>query len=304
MSETPAVAKPPLDEVMLAMDVVDTLRHRERVVERALSADAQDKELVARLKEIYAGQGIAVSDEILERGVKDLRENRFVYTPPAPGAGVTLARLYVSRGRWGKPLFLIVGVVAAVLIGYQLLVRGPAEARIAALPAELEQAYAAVVAESEAPAVETRADAARRDGQLALERDDYGAARAAIAALDGLHATLLQQYELHVVSRPGELSGVWRVPDANPGAQNYYLIVEAIDADGKRLTLPIRNEEDGKTYRVSRWGQRVDEATFRAVAADKQDDGIIQNDVVGVKQRGDLAPKYRAGVLGGAITKW
>jgi hypothetical protein len=155
MSETPAVAKPPLDEVMLAMDVVDTLRHRERVVERALSADAQDKELVARLKEIYAGQGIAVSDEILERGVKDLRENRFVYTPPAPGAGVTLARLYVSRGRWGKPLFLIVGVVAAVLIGYQLLVRGPAEARIAALPAELEQAYAAVVAESEAPAVET-----------------------------------------------------------------------------------------------------------------------------------------------------
>jgi hypothetical protein len=94
------------------------------------------------------------------------------------------------------------------------------------------------------------------------------------------------------------------VPDANPGAQNYYLIVEAIDADGKRLTLPIRNEEDGKTYRVSRWGQRVDEATFRAVAADKQDDGIIQNDVVGVKQRGDLAPKYRAGVLGGAITKW
>ena len=34
-----AMLASPLDEVMLAMDVVDTLRHRERILERELSAD-------------------------------------------------------------------------------------------------------------------------------------------------------------------------------------------------------------------------------------------------------------------------
>lgn len=304
MSDTEVVEKAPLDEVMLAMDVVDTLRHRERVVERALSADEQDKQLIARLKEIYAGQGIEVSAAILERGVKDLRENRFVYTPPAPSFGRTLARVYVSRGRWGKPLGIVVALVAVVLLGYQLFVRGPELAAIAALPAELEQTYSAVVAAAEEPEVQAQAGTMHTDGELALERADYGGARAAIADLDGLRDTLLEQYELRVQSRPGELSGVWRIPDANPSAQNYYLIVEAVDADGKRLTLPIENEEDGKTYRVSRWGQRVDAATFRAVAADKQDDGIIQNDVVAEKVRGKLEPDYRPGVLAGTITEW
>ena len=77
MTETPVKDKAPLDEVMLAMDVVDTLRHRERIVERALSTEDQDRQLVERLREIYAGQGIEVSDAIIERGVRDLREDRF-----------------------------------------------------------------------------------------------------------------------------------------------------------------------------------------------------------------------------------
>jgi len=304
MSQDATQEKTPLDELMLAMDVVDTLRHRERVVERAMSAEEQDRQLIARLKEIYAGQGITVSDEVLARGVKDLREDRFVYTPPQPGFGVSLARLYVSRGRWGKPLTFVLGLVAAVLIGYQLLVRGPELAAIAALPAALEAEYSTVVAATEAPDVEADAGVMLHDGQLALEREDYGGARAAITELSGLRETLLQEYELRVQSRPGELSGVWRIPDQNPGAQNYYLIVEAIDPGGGRLTLPVRNEEDGKVSRVSHWGVRVDEATFQSVANDKQDDGIIQEAVVGVKRRGSVEPDYRPGVLGGAITQW
>ena len=100
MSETRAPAKPPLDEVMLAMDVVDTLRHRELIVQRELSADHRDQQLIERLRGIYAGQGIEVSDDVLERGVRDLRENRFVYVPPAPSLSHTLARIYVSRRRW------------------------------------------------------------------------------------------------------------------------------------------------------------------------------------------------------------
>ena len=68
--------------------------------------------------------------------------------------------------------------------------------------------------------------------------------------------------------------------------------------------MPIKSEEDGKTARVKEWGLRVDEATYNGVAADKRDDGIIQMDVVGSKQRGHLNPEYSVATTGAAITKW
>ena len=297
-------SKAPLDEVMLAMDVVDTLRHRERVVERALSAEEQDRELVARLREIYAGQGIEVSDTVIERGVEDLRANRFVYAPTAPSFERTLARIYVSRRRWGVPAGIAGGVLAAALVGYQVFVAGPERAANATLPGELEQAYTAVVDLAEAPAVDAEAGTIFGDGQLALEGGDYSAARAAVAELDGLLATLRLEYEVRVVSRPGESSGIIRGPEDDPQVENLYLIVEAVDADGNRLTVPVTNEEDGGIERVSRWGQRVEAAAFEAVRSDKQDDGIIQEAVMGEKRRGRLLPDYGPGVLGGAITDW
>ena len=289
---------------MLAMDVVDTLRHRELVVERALSADEQDARLVERLREIYAGQGIEVSDAIIERGVKDLREDRFSYTPTAPSVGRTLASRYVSRGRWAKPLVAVIVLVALAVVGYESLIRGPQQAAIAALPDELQQTYTATVDLAEAPAVDAQAEAIRDDGQLALANKDYAGARGAIGELEALRTALAQTYEVSIRVAQGELSGVWRIPDANEAAQNFYLVVEAIDGDGNRLSLPIANEEDGRTYNVRRWGQRVDEATFQAVAADKADDGIIQNNRIGEKRRGVLEPEFRPGVLSGSITNW
>ena len=50
---------------MLAMDVVDTLRHRRALVERELKSADRDRALKKRLKEIYAEQGIDVPDEVL-----------------------------------------------------------------------------------------------------------------------------------------------------------------------------------------------------------------------------------------------
>lgn len=294
----------PLDEVMLAMDVVDTLRHRERVVERALSSEEQDRQMVVRLREIYAGQGIEVSDAVLERGVRDLRANRFVYTPAPPSFGRSLARLYVSRGSWGKPVAALVGLVAVIAVGWQVFVRGPEQAAIAALPAALEQAHAAVDAVTEVATIEADAESLRSDGELALARRDYRGTRAAIASLDRLQAALVTEYEVRVVYGPGELSGFFREPEDNPGAQNYYLVVEAVDARGNRVPRPITNEETGRTVNATRWAQRVDAATYDATVADKRDDGIIQNAVLGEKRRGALDPELRAGVLPGAITEW
>lgn len=293
-----------LDEVMLAMDVVDTIRHRELIVERELNSEERRNELVERLKSLYAAQGLDVPEHVLAEGVAALEEDRFAYTPPEPGLQTTLARWYVGRSRWGKPLVAVLALAAAVLIAWQLLVVRPEAGRIAALPTTLQTSYQAAMDAAATDDAKDRASALLAQGEAALERGDAEAAAETIGALESLETQLARRYELHVVSRPGELSGVWRVPEANPGARNYYLIVEAVDDGGGTIALPIRNEEDGQVYTVQKWGIRVDRDDFERIAADKRDDGIIQDYVLGVKERGQLEPRYRIATSGAAITSW
>src|SRR5690606_25063934 len=145
MNEVAVKEKARLDELMLAMDVVDTLRHKELVLARELDADERDEQLLARLREVYKAQGIEVSDAVLADGVRALREERFVYRPPAAGVGRSLAHLYVTRARWGKWVGGGAAVVAVALLAFQLFVRGPQLAALAELPADLEGAYQGIV---------------------------------------------------------------------------------------------------------------------------------------------------------------
>jgi hypothetical protein len=81
-------------------------------------------------------------------------------------------------------------------------------------------------------------------------------------------------------------------------------VVEAIGTEGKPLSLPITNEENSQTETVTMWGVRVPEATYRAVEADKRDDGILQRNILGLKEFGFLEVDYVLPVLGGAVTRW
>jgi hypothetical protein len=299
-----AADKRPLDDIMLAMDVVDTLRHQQLLVERELKSEDRDEKMKQRLREIYASQGIDVPDDVLEQGVAALRQGRFVYDPPPPGLRTALARLYVSRGTWGRPLLLVAGVVFAVWLAYALLIRGPAERASAALPARLESQYEQLVKLAKGPLASEQAEALMAEGRSALRQEDEKGVEFALEQMAALERDIDREYELRIANRPGERSGVWRIPDANPGARNYYIVVEAIDRHGGLVDVPVVNEEDGKTYRVSQWGLRVDESFFRRVADDKTDDGIIQNNRFGVKRRGYLTPEYLMPTTGDAITRW
>jgi hypothetical protein len=306
MNDADAVVKEraPLDELMLAMDVVDTLRHKELVLARELSAEDRDAKLLEQLRGIYTSQGIVVTDEILQRGVDALREERFLFPQPEPSLARTLAYAYVTRGRWGKVAGAGVAAAAVALIAMQLLVWGPAQREATEVPAELTAAYQAVDAVTDDPAAMELARAQLATGETAIAQGDYDAARAATAELETLNVRLNLQYELRVVSRPGADSGFWREPDVNSRARNYYLVVEAIAPDGEALRLPITSEEDQRTRSVRAWGLRVDQATFERAVADKQDDGIIQNNVVGRKRRGVLEREYTVPTTGAAITEW
>lgn len=313
MSTTTATAeKAPLDEVMLAMDVVDTLRHRQDLVERELAGDAREKQLIDKLREIYHQQGIEVTDAVLMAGVKALEESRFVYTPPKPSLGVSLAKLYVGRKKWGPAALAIALVLVVGLGGYFFAYRPYQQAQVEGarvelsekLPAEMDALYQSIFEETKVQQAVTQAEQMRTRGKTAAAEGNRTGAQQAIASLTGLRDQLRQEYQLRIVNRDGQKTGFWTFPEINTAATNYYVVVEAVGSDGKPLTLPIVNEENGQTENVSIWGVRVPESTYRAVENDKKDDGILQRNVLGVKEYGFLDVDYVMPVLGGAVTRW
>ena len=294
----------PLEDLMVAMDVVDTIRHRHLIVERELDAAGRRKRLIERLREIYTAQGIEVTDAALEAGVNALEKERFAYSGTPESFSASLARIYVRRGRWLKPLVVLASLIAVVWLAWYFTVQLPQDRLYAELPAELQSIHARIISQSRSDDANTRASELLAEGRRAIDAESFAAAEAAREELDRLREELELAYEIRIVSRPGESSGVWRIPEVNEDARNYYLIVEAIDGRGNALVRDVRNEEDGRLYRVRKWGVRVDVATFEAVAADKRDDGIIDNFVLGSKNAGYLQPEYRLPTTGATITEW
>src|SRR5262249_25870635 len=162
----------PLDELMLAMDVVDTLRHRELMLEREVEAGDREEKLLARLREIYTAQGITVTDDVLAQGVRALREERFVYTAPTPTFSRSLAKLYVSRGRWGKWVGGTVALAVAAVLALDLLVLWPQQRAAQNLPTELQSAYQLIVSETKDPKALAQAQQTLSVGQVALSHRD------------------------------------------------------------------------------------------------------------------------------------
>jgi hypothetical protein len=416
---TPSAA-PPLDEVMLAMDVVDTLRHEQALLDAALGADARRQALIERLKSLYARQGIEVSDSVIAQGVDALAQDRFTYRPPERNLAVRLARLWIDRELWARRIVWSGGGVIALAVALFAADWGWSEYRYAshrsalielrdawrqeqtgrsalsvqaealfdAAPApwresigdtidqarirleaahqplraadqslstadlsraawsadpaaaaaglreagvlvaegraQLDAARTALARAEQIEALGSRIDALRvriadmtlapdaarvladahaaaglalAGGSLAEAEDRLASAEQALAGID-------LDYTLRIVSGRDQRSGIWRRPDGNRRARNYYLIVEAIDRDGRVLRLPVLNEETQRTERVSRFGIRVPEAVYERVRADKRDNGLIDQRDVGHKPRGALQAEWRIEIAGGTITDW
>ena len=414
-----------LTDVMLAMDVVDTLRHEEALVARALNDDERDAVLLERVRAAYQSQGIEVSEATLTAGVRALREREFQYEPPPAGFRTRLFRAWVRRGRIGRG-FGLFGMVAALIGGgwygfvelpaerervaaiaslntaidvadvdlrtldrrrlslaEALETREPAprseivsgaaaaafaradsalaraarslrdasaltlttryteesfartgasgqqqlanqQALLAAASSALDEVEAEIagidalaglperlarlrddaVALAEPAAVDAEIEALYRGAVTALRQGDAATAIAQADEIEGLVGELQVAYDISVVSRQGEYSGVIRAPNDNPNVDNYYLIVEALGRDGRPITVSIRSEEDGAVRSVRAWGLRVSKPVFDRIAADKADDGIIQGRRIGRKDRGHLDPDYTIAVQGGLIHDW
>lgn len=314
MTETAAPADKPhkLDDLMIAMDVVDTIRHRDDLVRRELGDEAREAEMIERLREIYRQQGIQVSDAALAAGVKALKESRFTYTPKPPSLKRTLFEMWVGRKRYGLFASAAAALVLSTCTYEYLYVTRPAQVAeeqlrvetTETLPRNIRQLHADILAASSDATARQRADQLRADGDKAIREKDRAGMQRVAGDLERLNQQLLSEYTLTIVSRPGETTGVWRRPPRNSTQRNYYIIVEPIAPNGRKLSVPVLNEEDGQTSTVDKFGVRVPQSVFDAVAADKKDDGIVQRNRFGVKRRGTLNTEYLMPYEGGTITKW
>jgi hypothetical protein len=291
----------PLSAAMLVMDVADTIGH-----DPALADDPE------ALRAVYRRQGIELPGEVAAEGVVAYRDRRFVYRAPKSGLKAMLARLYVWRRRWLPVTWAITLMLVIGLGGYLLLYKPYRDAQLAnarleltqTLPAEMDALYNTIFEETKVQQAATEAAGLRARGKAAAVRGDRAGAEAAIADLMAIRDTLRTEYRLTVIDRAGTKWGFWTFPEDNNQETNYYIVIEAHDADGNMLSLPIRNEPTGKVETVSIWGLRVPEGIYRAVEADKTDDGAIEHNLVGVKQFGFLDPDYVVDVLGGTVTRW
>lgn len=286
------------DKVMLAMDVVDTLRHQEAELDRLVNQQTDDKALVERVKNIYQAQGITVEERVIRDAVTAIKEERFNYNPPQRGFKRKLAEKWVTRKKWRKKATMV-GAAAAifgtVIVADQVHEAG-ADERLQELVAQ-----ASVIAQT--PAAKSAIENAASNARIALALDD-GTANEKIAQLEALTAVISQSYRLRIVSSPGEQSAVFRYPPNNRSQKNHYLIVDAVGMNGKPLDVHVQSEEDNSSEQRSRFAVRVSEQAYEAVKRDKLDDGIIQNNIVGEKAAGALKPQYRMDSSGAVIFEW
>lgn len=296
--------KAPLEDLMVAMDVVDTMRHRDLIIDRELDSGGRRQRLVARLRKIYDAQGIEVSDAALAAGVDALEGDRFKYVPTAKGFSAKLARIYVRRNRWLKPILGILALGLVIWFAWYATVGLPDARRLESLPTQIASTHMRINAVSKSDAATEQASRLSGQARQAVAEKEIHEAENLHEQMRSLLGDLETSYDVRIVSRPNEISGVWRVPDVNPDARNFYLIVEAVTPTGAIIPVTVKNEEDGRMQEKSTWGLRVSEEVFEAVVADKRDDGIIQDDIVGTKPVGELDPEYRVPTTGATITNW
>jgi len=185
--------------------------------------------------------------------------------------------------------------------------------KFAVLPDQVEKLYTSIKSVAkEDKAIET-ANGYYKDAQTHIESGDVDLLNASVLQLKDLDALLRQEYTLRIVSRRGVKSGIDRYYTDERGrrASGHYLILEAVNSRGQTMPIRIMNEENGRTQAVNMWGERVPNAVYERVKRDKLDNGIINNNIFGKKQKGYLEPvvimedtKGKILERAGQITRW
>ncbi len=177
------------------------------------------------------------------------------------------------------------------------------------LSSQLDQLYSSVKSIAREDSASDQANSFYSKGRAYVDSVDVSNLSQQVDGLKDIEGALKSEYKLRVVNQAGVKSGIDRYFTDKSGKRvsGYYLIVEAVDSYGRVLELTVTSQEDYTLAKVKMWGEQVPKEVYDAVAADKKDDGIIQNNFYAVKEAGFLEPRVRMGDSRermGQITQW
>ncbi|MAT72557.1 MAG: hypothetical protein CMJ58_23915 [Planctomycetaceae bacterium] len=281
-----------LAEMSRIMDVATTLRKERALVEEQLNIDQIKAKLRERLIAAARVSGDTVSEAEVDAAVEQYYDRLHEFAEPPASWRTMVAHVWVRRGPIVK---IVVAVAAAAAVIWGMFFAGllpgsrrdamQAEAKLEHVEEVVEQIRGVTDdagAIAEAAGMLSAAQSAREQGELASLND-------VAAAADSLYATLMQDYTVRIDAAPDGESGFVQefTDDAGTRVSGFYVIVDAVDARGNAVAVPIRNRETGQTQRVSRWAEQVPEEVFNRLAADKQADGVLDEIILGEKKRGE-----------------
>lgn len=260
-----AAIEPSFNDMIIASDIIDTIRSEERAIDFELSFNERRKTFIERMKEEKRKAGVEVSDDVVEAAVDRFLEQRLVFKPMPSGVGRVMASLYVRRNRYLRNTAIALVTaglgVAACKIGYEQLYVKPriqaqlrAEARKAQaeqqletrlkvqLPSELKAVYERAVALS---AQLADAQAKAEIDQHKTEVDGAIAARDVDSAERGLRAINNVSKRLDQgVSRIRLVGEASQFVAAAAAEQSHFVTV------GNRLDTNAKSVLDGKLAAV------------------------------------------------------
>ena len=229
-----------------------------------------------------------------ERRLGDVAATLAPIAEEASRGGLTRAAIDGLRGR-ADFIASDLGTARSEISGAGALVER--HARLGTFEPEIAGLHAALLTEAVEELARERAAVLRRSADAQLAARDVDGLEETARRYRQLHKQVASEYEIVIVA------GVWRRHDELPGVRNHYLRVQAIAADGSRVPVVIRNEEYGTTAEVTEWAERVPQEVYDRVGADKQDNGIIDDDDFGFKRRGFVTAERNYEDLG-QITRW
>jgi hypothetical protein len=120
-----------------------------------------------------------------------------------------------------------------------------------------------------------------------LEQLDKAATERSLSQLTALLNFGRSDLTVKVTTRSGVKAGVERTFNSS-GGKSWFLIAEAQNSAGEGVSVPIVSAEDGTKAMADLFGVRVTQQVFNQVKHDKQDDGHIDDPVLGTKRANSL----------------
>lgn len=114
----------------------------------------------------------------------------------------------------------------------------------------------------------------------------------------------IKDVRYQIIDRDGEKAGFRRMKDKNPDTTQWFLVIEAVDARGKAIPMPVMSMDTGEVKVVTKWAIQVPEKDFMKFSDEKKKTGEIANTVIGTAPSNQTEPKWSVKLTGNMLTEW